>query len=422
MIPYTPPKLVSRGTSAIEPKGKGTVVVQVLVNANGSFKVMRVLSSTNPADDAAAMDIAKHSQYAPATRSGKKVPNFFDFSIAFGDNVVSGAAAEIDTLLHQNRWSDAKTAAAAALAKDPNDALVQAQLGVADAFTHDVAGSVAAFEHAGKIPAQYAGVALQAYALQSQSVVSADPKTALTLAQKAVALGDDYSAYYALGLAQRANGDDADARISLEKAKTLAEAARPPADTATRANIDEALLGLANGRGDSAEAASLTKELQSIDPGLSQKTAAYSDDEQGVALQKRGDVRGAIQMFDAAAAADPAWAGAPEHTKAAIIYATISVPDFLSARKEADAAIAADPKYALAYYVKGVVLAEGARVSGNGNDMQDANMYLNQAADLARKNGLDKLAQAAEYFAQNHEIDANLQFWSTQITTKPGSH
>src|SRR5579884_3015764 len=107
MISYTPPKVVSRAPSVVEPKGKGTVVVQVLVNPNGTFKVMRIMSSTNPGDDAAAMDIAKHSKYAPAMRNGKPVPDFYDFAIGFGENVVSGSAGQVDALLHQSKWEEA---------------------------------------------------------------------------------------------------------------------------------------------------------------------------------------------------------------------------------------------------------------------------------------------------------------------------
>jgi hypothetical protein len=419
LITYTPPKVISRAPSVVEPKGKGTVVVQVLVNANGSFKVMRIMRSTNPGDNAAAMDIAKHSKYAPAVRNGKPVAEFFDFAVSFGENVVSGAAGKVDTLLHQSQWAAARAAAQSALAENPNDSLVQAQLGVADAFLHDVPGAVAAFDKAGTVPAQYQNVAMQAYALQAQSLITTDKTAALAMAQKAVSMGGDYDAYYALAEAQNANGDTSGAQASLEKAKTLAANANPPAAVADRVNIDEGLMQLATARGDSTAAAGYAADIKAIDPELSQKIVAYSYDTQGTALQNRRDFAGAVKMYEQAAAADPAWAGPLEYTKAAILLASQAVPNYIGAKAEADKAIAADPNYALAYYVGGVALAKNALVAGNDNQAGDADILLRKAAALAQAQHNDDLARAALSFAQNHAIDANLQQWSTQIVTKP---
>lgn len=416
MTTYTPPKLISRAPSVVEPKGKGTVVVQVMVRANGTFQVMRVLTSTNPGDNAAALDIAKHSKYAPARRNGKPVSNFYDFSVSFGENVVSGAAGQIDKLLHAQQWADAKSTATTALAQNPSDSLVQAQLGVADAFTHDIAGAVAAFDRAGTVPAQYQNVAMQAYALEAQSLLKSSPKEAMVDAQKAVSLGVDYSAYYALGLAQQANGDVSGAQISLEKARAMAAAAKPPADTATRVGIDEALLGIATARKDSSEAADLSAEINALDPGMSGKMRAYSYDQQGTALQNKGDYQAAVKAFEQAAAADPKWAGPIDYTKAAIADVSMAIPNYLAAKSDTDKATAIDPNYAVAYFVEAVAMWRDARMSGNDNMAQDADLYARKAADLARKQGNKSLAEAADYFAQNHALRSNLEQWSTQLT------
>ncbi|HLI97501.1 MAG TPA: energy transducer TonB [Candidatus Baltobacteraceae bacterium] len=361
MTSYTPPKLISRGPSAVEPKGKGTVVVQVLINPDGSVKVTRVLKSTNPGDNAAALDIAQHSKYAPATRNGKPTRDFFDFTINFAGDVVSGAAGQIDALLHQSRWSEAKTAATSALAQDPNDALVQAQLGVADAFTHDVSGAVAAFDRAGTIPDQYAEVAMQAYLMNAQVLAQSEPKSALAQAQKAKALAD---------------------RIS------------PPASAATKARIDQEVSALENPQGGG--------------------TAGNSYEQQGAALQQRGDYAGAIKMYQAVAAANPKVA-APEYTRCAMLYALMPVPDFLNAETMANKAMGADPNYALGYYVAGVVAAENAKRTSNGDQEQDANLYLRKAADLARQQGLTNLASDATAFEQDHDRNPNFQTWITKL-------
>lgn len=421
MITYTPPKVISRAPNVIEPQGKGSVVVQVMVNANGSFKVMRVLSSTNPRDNAAALDVAKHSKYAPALRNGKPVADFYDFTIVFGQNVVSGAAGRVDAFLHQSKWADAKAAATQALAEDADDPLLQAQLGVADAFTHDISGAVAAFDKAGKIPAQYENIAMQAYALQAESLAASDAKAALADAEKAVSLGGDYSAYYALGMAQHAAGDDAAAKVSLEKARAMAATANPAADTATRVQIDEQLLSLVSAQKNSGEAAELTAEMNELDPGMSGKLAAYTDDEQAAALEKRGDYQGAIALYERAAAANPSWAGAVDYTKAAIAYISMPTPNYLAAKADAEKATSINSSYAPAYFVDAVAMWRYSRVTGNEDTMQDADLAARKAADLARLQGNAKLAEEAQYFAQNHTLRSNLEQWSTQLTCKAGS-
>ena len=63
--------------------GKGNVKIQVQVNADGSHKVIKVISSTNHSDDAAAMDIAQSSTYIPARRGSKPIPAFYDFELSF---------------------------------------------------------------------------------------------------------------------------------------------------------------------------------------------------------------------------------------------------------------------------------------------------------------------------------------------------
>src|SRR5579872_1132294 len=133
---YTPPKLVSRASSVVEPAGAGRVLVQVQVNADGTFKVLRVIKSSNPADNAAALNIAEHSTYAPALKNGKPVAALFDMNVVFGAQAVSGAGGQIAQMLHDNDWVGARSAAEVALTENPKNQLIQAQLGVADAYLH----------------------------------------------------------------------------------------------------------------------------------------------------------------------------------------------------------------------------------------------------------------------------------------------
>lgn len=58
---YSPPKLVKKGTNKSVVAGAGSVTVQVYVNKDGTFKVQKVIKSTNHGDDQAALEIAQTS-------------------------------------------------------------------------------------------------------------------------------------------------------------------------------------------------------------------------------------------------------------------------------------------------------------------------------------------------------------------------
>ncbi len=418
---YTPPRLVSRANSVVEPAGSGHVLVQVQVNPDGSFKVLRVIHSTNPGDNAAALDIAKHSKYAPAMRNGQPARSLFDFEVVFGQEAVSGVGAQIAAMLHQNDFNGAKAAATQALAQNPGNKLVQAQLGVADAFMHDIPGAVAAFDKAGTVPDLYQNVAMQAYALNAVSIAETQPQAALQEAQKAVSLHGDYSAYYALGVAQFDNKDNSAALASLQKAQSLAQSSNPAADQQTLANIDEELLAAAQATGDTATVQRITAEVNKMDPTFAGKMMAYTLDMQATAAQNRHDSGNAIALYEKAAQADPQWAAGPEYTKAAIVEATEPIPNLQGARLEAEKAIAQNPNYAMAYFVAAVAMGEDAPASGNMDELQRATEYAYKAAGLAQKQGNPKLATSAAYFAKNHQLDTNLAFWSTQLSVNPAA-
>src|SRR5665213_1904904 len=72
-----PARLATRGTATTAPAGKGRVVVQVLVNPNGSHKATRVIRTSNAGDNKAALEIAQSSTYHPATRNGKPIVWFY---------------------------------------------------------------------------------------------------------------------------------------------------------------------------------------------------------------------------------------------------------------------------------------------------------------------------------------------------------
>ena len=59
---FVPAKMIKQGTTSQPIVGSGQVKVQVQVNADGSHKVIKVDSSTNSGDNAAALEIAQTLQ------------------------------------------------------------------------------------------------------------------------------------------------------------------------------------------------------------------------------------------------------------------------------------------------------------------------------------------------------------------------
>src|SRR5438045_3038795 len=94
---FTPAKLIHRADTSVPIAGSGRVVIQVEVFPDGSHKVVRIILSTNPGDNAAAMDIAKNSTYRPQHRGKKPVLGFYDFTIAFHGKSVAGKGTPIAT-------------------------------------------------------------------------------------------------------------------------------------------------------------------------------------------------------------------------------------------------------------------------------------------------------------------------------------
>src|SRR6202140_2382091 len=123
---YTPPKLIKRGTASSPIEGTGTVMIKVLVNKDGTFKVQNIISSTNHGDDKAALEIAGSSTYRPARKGNKVQTAFYDFRLNFTS---SGAATEVDQselgqierMIRAGNFSGAKTKVDAYLQPHPGE-------------------------------------------------------------------------------------------------------------------------------------------------------------------------------------------------------------------------------------------------------------------------------------------------------------
>ncbi len=85
----TPPKLLRQVTPAYPPAAlamglRGRVILQVVVDENGRVSEMKVLGSTNPLFDGAAMDAVRQWQYTrPTARSGQAVACYMTVVVNF---------------------------------------------------------------------------------------------------------------------------------------------------------------------------------------------------------------------------------------------------------------------------------------------------------------------------------------------------
>lgn len=163
---------------------------------------------------------------------------------------------------------------------------------------------------------------------------------AITAMQQATAAKPDEGILWvALGDAQLGSADSA---------AKAAKAAGKPADPAVQAKFADA-------------AASYKKAVDanaaSKKPSVETAAAAYN--QLGQALAKSGDGKGASDAYEQAAKALPANAGMYYYNEAATLYNAGKLDDAAAA---ADKAIAADPKRADAYYIKGQSLIPKATV------------------------------------------------------------
>jgi tetratricopeptide (TPR) repeat protein len=383
---YTPPKLAKQGTSETPIAGTGKVVVQVLVNADGTFKVQKVLRSTNHGDDATALEIAKSSTYVPANRGGKKILAFYDFTLSFkasgGTTSEQGGegsgVAQYERELRAGNYKGAQEGLKAYLAAHPSDPKGQLDLGVADTFLDDYEGAVAAFDKAGDIPANEKAVAAKAYVSQAvQLINNKNYQDALAVAKHAVQISPGFASYDTQGVAEMASGDNAAAVADLEKAHALA---KPEVPAVSRSADDVHLMQayLANGNLDGAK--QIAAEAAAIDAHAKADSESVFADyyaKKARASETAGKFADAAAFYEQAAALAPSQA-ALLYGNAAFSYLNVT-PQPLNdkAKGDADKALAADANSAAANFAEGAALANLGKKS-------DAQTYLKKADDLAK--------------------------------------
>jgi tetratricopeptide (TPR) repeat protein len=401
---FEEPKLLKLGTSTTPAAGKGSVVVQVFVNADGSAKVQRIIKSSNPGDDKAATEIAASSKYKAATNHGQPVAAFKDFTLNFSGTgaTVEGGGSEIDSMdamIRAGNYSGAKNAANNYLAGHAGDASAYAILGAADGFLNDSAGAAAAFDKAGTIPDKYKPLAAQAYQANANSLASEKKyDAAVTEAKKAVALAPSISSYNALGVSELSAGDSAAGVRDLEQANKLGAAdAKVPAGVRAQVLGNLAAAYAADGQMDKAKSA--VAQAKALDPGTK------AGDGVAATLANRGDQEQTAKKYTEAAAdfstaaeMSPANAG-NLYTRAAFAQLSAPKPDNAAARDAAGKALAADPNNAAANFALGVAYA-------NDGKRDDAKTALDKAlaqAKAANQTALaDKIQEALKQIGGAH--------------------
>lgn len=416
---FTQAKLIHRADTAVPIAGPGVVVIQVMVFADGSHRVTHIIRSTNPGDNNAAIDIAKNSTYRPQHRGTKAVTGFYDYTIRFTGKAVAssksagttmtGASAQVDTLIRAGKYDAAKARAQQALASKPNDATLNQQLATAEFFLKDYPSAAAAFDRIPTISKPFMQVAAQSYAMAAETLSTTDAASAVSYAEKAVALAPSGGTYYALGAAEFGSGNITSAVRDLEKARTMAFA-DPKTDVKSRVNIDAALLQAYLKANDKPSADRIEAEITQLDPTnttvkrmignqyLASGNAASRANKHDEALQdflqaaKAGDSAVAVTGYASAALEENTILNAPGKAAA--------VPnDYLTKMKPyADQALAINADDSLANYALGVAMA-GAWISG-GKVKAD---YKAQA--LAALNKAKSEAQAQGNIALSLNID-----------------
>lgn len=381
---YYPPTVKTQGTSTIPIAGAGAVVIQVLVNKDGTFKVQKVLKSTNPGDNETALDIARRSTYKPARRGKKFETAFYDFTLKFtaaksvssSDESSGGDTAAMQRMLRAGNYAGAKSAATAYLGAHPGDVNAQLVIGVADTFQSDYEGAVGAFDRAPAIPQNYKNVAQKAYLEYAARQVNAgNGAAAVPAAKRGVELAPSASSYNMLGTALVVAGKFDEAIPNLEKARQLGISDDPKQRAVVDANTVAAYLGL--DRVDDAK--KVAAEAVTLDPA----NATAQNQIVGYYAKKADAAMKAGKPVDAAAIYESAAAGAPPKTavtmyiQAAFAYLNAPKPDNARAKADAEKALAIDKTSPEANYAEGIALA-------NDGKTKDAVSYL-KAADAAAK-------------------------------------
>jgi TonB family protein len=417
---FTPAKLLQQGKTSTSIAGSGTVVVQVQVNADGSHKAIKVIRSSNSGDNAAAMEIAQGSSYRPAHRGATPVTSFYDFTLRFngklvvnatdegggaptGGPAVSQEASGVAALIRKGDYAAAKSKAQAELLNTPDDQSLREMLGIAAYNSSDFTTAAEAFDKVQSIGSQYKPIAADSLATAAVKMAQDNPTQALAYAQKAVALQSSAVTHFALGVAQLANNQNADAAASLKAAQSAAMN-DPKIPTSMKVKIDSELVQADLANHDQADAQTVSAQIKQLDPNSTAGSQAM-----GASLIKSGndavdqkDTTTALADFDKAAALGDPQLSVTANTLAAFAIARSDKPDYKRMQAYAEKALAIKPDDAAANFADGIALT--AQWAGSHDDgmKKKAAAALDKADQQAKAEGNEALSLQIETFEKKN--------------------
>ena len=407
---YSIAKVIKQGSTSQPIAGSGTVQVQVQVNADGTHKVIKVLRSSNPGDNAAAMEIAQNSTYRPARRGSTPITTFYDFNLHFNGKSAAadtgsggGDSAAIDALVRAGKYKDAIAKANAALLSSPGDPSVLQLLGVAQYYDNDFTDAAATFSRVQDIKKPFQPIAAQAFATGAVHASQNNPAQALDYANKAVSLSKgDATSKFALGVAQLANKQNAAALATLKGVHDQV-ATDPKADAKTKLNVDQELLQAYLANSDAAGANATAAEMKALDPSGGGASRALSNHylQLGSDAQNAGDFATAAKNFDQAAAASTGQDAVTANTLAAFAVMRETKPDYGKGKEYAQKAVTGAPDDAQANFALGLAYYGTYATSNKPDDKTQALTYLNKADQLAKAAGNEGLALQIEAQIKN---------------------
>ena len=383
---FTSAKLTTRGTTTSAVAGPGLVTVRVYVKANGSVGVTAVNRSSNPADNAAALEIARTSHYVAATLDRKPISSYFTYVLEFSSagavavREAGFAAATLEhaaALVRDGRYAAAKEVLGTFLSTSPDDQQANLLLAAADSFTSDYVAAAAAYDKAGTIPDSYKSLAGQAYTKSANDAFQAkNYAAAIALSGKSIAINGNVDAYNTRGTAELETQQYDAAIADLEKARALVGSASAHAQAVVIANLGAAYIA----SGQLARGVELAKLVQTLDPSVTivQEAIFQQQVNKASAAAQGGDFATAAQILDETAGEAPKYA-VVLYTASATNLAKVAKPDWKAVKAEADKALAVDPNNVEANYAAGYALSQQ-------NQIKEANPYFIRA-QTAIKNG-----------------------------------
>jgi TonB family protein len=416
---FSPAKLISQGKTSVSIAGNGTVVVQVQVNADGTHKAIKVIKSTNAGDNAAALEIANNSTYRPAHRGTKPVTAFYDFTLKFkGKSVASSdsqgstggasgslspAAAQVAALIRSKNYAQAKSKAQAGLLSAPSDDSLRQMLGIAAFDSGDVAAAAQAFDKVPTIGKQFQPAAAASFAAASVADADQNPTQALAYAQKAVALSPDTNSRFALGTAQLANKQNAEALATLKSVHASAMN-DPKLSKAAKVNVDARLMSAYLANNDSQGAQTIAAELKQLDPSstLPGRVLGNTYLKMGVDAGTAQKYDEAFKYYDLAVAQGDPLVSVTANVEAAFLVTKTTKPDYKKMQAYADKALAIKPDDAQANFAEGIALTGQWAQSRSDSDKKKALDALNHADQLAKTGGNEALALSIESFIKTN--------------------